>query len=813
MNLINDLSYSIRLLRKTPAFTLVCLLVVTLGVGVAVSLYALNKNFYFGELPFPNGDRFVVLNKVDAQTNGDQGASLDVNGFTFNRLRDLSSSFSELGAFRSIGATISDGESAEFYAAAEIMPNLLAATAVQPMLGRTFISSDAEAGAEPVVLISYRLWQNYYAQDPGIVGRVARINGNSFAVVGVMPEKFSFPTTHQVWFPLSIPASSPAQSSENFGVVGILAENIGREQASLELANTLSQIRSEYPNLFVDLYGNVTRYTRIWAGDSGGIPLILGVLALTIILLVSLNLSTLLFVRTNARHQELAVRNALGANRWQNFRQVLTESLVICLIGSVLGFALAEFINRIYQASVTALASGGNSVMPFWIDFTPDNTAVMITAGLMIIIWLFSGGLAAKRASASELSQVLEGSKGATNRFGTATMRIVVGVEIMFSVFLLILCALFILTMRDAANVDYGTNSEGVYVADINLSDRRYDQFEARRQFFNNLNNELLNSSEIQSVTATTALPGWNGVQIAFELGEGEVADANDPLQVETIWVSDNYFASLGILPLSGREFDVTDIGSSSSVAVVDEEFASTYWPDESALGKLVRLDRGESDDWLTVIGITPAIKQGSGVGSDNPPVVYLPFDEHSPRSVSIVLKTTGNTDYPTITEKLKTAALVVDRDIAITEISSLAYTQSLNTVAFTFFGNFLIGVGLTTLFLSVVGIYGVISRSIVLRTNEIGIRRALGSSSRKIISVFIKQGLRFFSIGAIIGGAAVLLIVNSVPTGLSNALFDYLYFSIASCFALVACLVIAASYIPARAAVALEPGDALHYD
>lgn len=813
MNLINDLLYSLRLLRKTPGFTLVCLLVVTLGVGVAVSLYSLNKNFFFGEPAFPDGDRFAVISKIDPQSGAYLGSNLNMNGFAFNRLKDSSSSFSELGAFRSIAATISDNDSAELYMAAEIMPSLLSLTAVQPILGRSFTMSDANAGSEPVVLISYQLWQNYYTGDQNVVGRTARVNGNSFTIIGVMPENFSFPTTHLMWFPLSVPASTTPESPVVYAIAGTLASGIEREQASVEIDGLLGQLRNEYPAQFIDHHAMVSRYTRIWAGSSGGIPLVMGVLALTIILLVSLNLSTLLFVRANARQQELAVRNALGASRWQNFRQVLTESLLICVAGSVFGLALAEFITRLYEMSIESLATAGTSVMPFWIDFTPDASALMLTAGLMILVWLFSGGIAARRASSSELNQVLEGSKGGANRFSAVTMRVVVGVEIMFSVFLLILCALFIFTMREASNVDYGINTDGVVVADIRLSDTSYDLFEARQQYFNNLNVELLKSTGIQSVTATTALPGWDGAQIVFNLTEGEVADSNDPLQIETIWVSEGYFSSLGVQFLSGREFEATDINPNAAVLVVDEKFAESYWPNESALGKLVQLERGENSEWLTVIGVTPTLRQSAGVVRDLPPVVYLPFDSLSPRDVSIVLRTNGNIDMPTVTEMLKNAARSTDRDIPVTDIFTLSEVLKMITSPMSLFANYLIGVALTTLFLSVVGIYGVISRSIVLRTSEIGIRRALGSSSKKIVSLFVKQGLRFFSVSAILGGLAVMLVVNVVPTDLSNILFDYLFLSITGCLLLIGCLVVTASYLPARTAVALEPGEALHYE
>lgn len=813
MNLINDLLYSLRLLRKTPGFTLVCLLVVTLGVGVSVSLYSLNKNFYFGAPSFPDGDRFAVINKIDPQSGADLGSNLDMNGFVFNRIKNSSNSFSELGAFRTVRATVSNTESAELYMAAEIMPSLLTLTGEQPILGRIFEPSDADVDTEPVVLISYQLWQNYYAGDQGIVGRTARINGNFFTIIGVMPENFSFPTTHLMWFPLSVPASTPAESPVVFTVVGTLAPGIDRVQATAEISALLGQLRNEYPNEFVDHHGMVSRYIRVWAGSSGGIPLVMAVLALTIILLVSLNLSTLLFVRANARQQELAVRNALGASRWQNFSQVLTESLLICAAGSICGLALAEYITRLYELSVESLATSGNSVLPFWIDFTPDASALMLTAGLMIMVWLFSGGLAAKRASGSELSQVLEGSKGATSRFAAVTMRVVVGVEIMFSVFLLILCTLFIFTMREASNVDYGIATDGVVIADVSLSDQKYDRFESRRQYYNNLNNELLKSPAIQSVTAATALPGWNGAQIVFNLTEGEAADSNDPLQVETVWVSDGYFSSLDVQLLLGREFESTDINASAAVLVVDETFAQSYWPNESALGKLVQLERGESNDWLTVIGVTPTLSQGSGVVRDFPPVVYLPFDGDSPRSVSIVVRTDGSIDTPTVTEMLKNAALVIDRDIPVTGVFTLPEVFRMITGPLSLFGNFLIGVALTTLFLSVVGIYGVISRSIVLRTSEIGIRRALGSNSKKIVSLFVRQGLRLFSVSAIFGGLAVILIVNVIPTDLSNILFDYLFLSIAGCLVLIGALVVTASYLPARTAVAMEPGEALHYE
>ncbi len=812
MSLIRDISFSIRLLRKTPVFTAICFLVVAFGVGVSLSLYSINKNFYFGEAPFTNGDRLIVVKRIDPDSNADMG-SIMANGFAFNRIRESTESFSELGVSRTILATISDGESAEVYNAAEITPNLLELTNTQPILGRLLAESDAGIGAEPVALIGYHLWQNYYIADPNIVGQQARINGESFTIVGVMPESFSFPITHEIWFPTVVTESASADSQVFYDIIGSLHPNVDRQQASVEMAEITEQLRSEYPGQFSQLHGIVASYTRIGTNNPSGFPLILSALALTILLLVSLNLSTLLFVRANTRHQELTVRNAIGANRWQIAVQVLIESLVICSIGSVCGILLAESITRIYMSSLTVLSDVGSGLLPFWVDFTPNGDALLITCGFTIAIWLLSGGFAAYRASGSKPNQALEGSKGTSSRFSAISMRFVIGTEVTFSVFLLVLCAVFVLAMRDFSNLDYGTSTENVFTGVIDLSSERYDEYETRLQFYSDLSSELSRLSEVSSVTLASALPGQNGARLSYNIRELERSQNQDLPQVDVVWVADNYFESLGVEPLTGRDFDSTDIRERAAVIVIDEKFSDLYWPGESALGKSIQFSHNEVTEWLTVVGVIPQIIQTTAVSTEFPPVVFLPLDSFTPRNLSLAVTMDSDVELSRVSADFKAAAVNIDRDVPVRNIYSLEQVLELNTLPLEVFGNFIIGIALVTLFLSVVGIYGVISRGISLRTNEIGIRRALGSSRVKVISLFVNQGLRFFTFGTVIGGAAVLLIVNAIPGEMSGVLFRHIDVSILTSVTIVGGLVVAASYFPAKKAVSLEPGEALHYE
>ncbi|HIG39099.1 MAG: ABC transporter permease [bacterium] len=393
MNTLNDLKYTLRLLKKTPVFSLICLLVVTFGVAIVLILFSFVKNTYFQEMPFVNGDRFVAIKQAQKES-GRENDALPMNGFAFNAIKNGTHSFETLGAFQSFPTIVSDigtsGRSAEMYLAAKIMPNLLAATTVNPISGRLLHDEDTGIDTVRVVLISYRLWQNYYLGDLDIIGKKTRMNAEPYIIVGVMPEGYAYPTNYDLWFPLAIPSAAAVEEPAIYLAVGVLSRDSNLASATADVKNVLAQLRERNPTIYNLLYGAVTIHARHTQDSNNGTPELLGGMALIIVLLVCVNLSSLFLVRANTRMQELAIRNAVGAGRWQIFTQVLTESLILCVIGSMLGVLIADTAMQLLQGYAEGLVTKLTQ-RPFWQDLTPDSTGITFVVFLTLTIWLLSG--------------------------------------------------------------------------------------------------------------------------------------------------------------------------------------------------------------------------------------------------------------------------------------------------------------------------------------------------------------------------------------------------------------------------------------
>jgi len=812
---INDLKYTMRLIKKTPVFSLICLLVVAFGVALVLMLYTLVKNVYFQEMPFANGDRFVVIKQAQKES-GRENDALPMNGFAFNMILDGTHSFKTLGAFQTsptIVSSVNNGTgsgSAEMYLAAKIMPNLLAATTVSPIKGRLLAEEDTGSGAEPVVLISYRLWQNYYLGDVDIIGKTARLNANTYTIVGVMPEGYAYPTNYDLWFPLAIPESARMEEPAVYLAAGVLAKNSDLVSATVDVKNTLAQIRLQNPEIYDLLYGSVTIHARHTQDSNNGIPQVLGSMALVIILLVSVNLSSLFLVRANTRMQELAIRNALGSSRLQIVTQVLSESLVLCIAGATAGILITEAFMHLLQNSAARLSTNLTQP-PFWRDYSPDESGIGFVVLLTFLIWILSGSFAAFRASGKQLNLILDnGSRGMTDRKGNFTLKIIVAVEVILSFFLLVLCGLNVVFMQEVSTVDYGVNSRNVDTARVDLASSSYEASSSRQRYIVDLTNELRRNPAITDVSISTSFPAQRAIPFAYNLTDRSTRENESLPQADVIWISSNYFDFPEVNLIEGRQFDNTDTQNTPPVVIVDDEFARRSWPDESALGKRLQLDSERDSQWFTVVGVSSPIVQRSAIKAFRNPSVFRYIRQDMPRAFTVGIKNTGRISAAHV---FKESADSVDRDIPINNVHSLTELQELNTLESEFFAYLLIVIASVALFLAVVGIYGIISRTIFLSTNEIGIRRAIGSSTGSIISIYLRKGTTYLLVGAVIGGGGALVAFNIIPTGITASLGKDVPFVLGSTFLILGTLIMAASYIPVRRILELEPGEALHYE
>lgn len=823
MNYWFELKYTLRLMRNKLSFTSLCILVIALGIGISIPLLSMTKFLGLQDLQVENGERMVILKKtiLDQQNNSFTDA------FIFRRLQQSDHSYENIGAFESFSAILSDGDSAEAFNAARIIPATLGLIPASPLLGRSLQTSDDIPGAAPVAVIGYSLWQGYYAGQQDIVGQQSRINGEPYTIVGVMSEGFTFPITHNIWIPFQLDANPEPGENSRLSIVGLLKEGVTLDSAAVEFNAVMASLGEELPEFYSGVVGVVMSYPLITMNDGPIFGQLIVGMVVIILLLVCFNVTNLLTVRSTERISELAVRSALGGTRWRIMCQILLESLLICVIAAVIGL----IIGALALAGIRSLIASFPGAIAFWITFDLQLNDILSLLAMTLCIWLISGVYPAWQISRQDISGVLSSDAGsiaggAAGRFA----RLLVTMQIIGSCFLLIIGMFFVIGTYAASRTDMGIESEGFLSAKIDLSSSNYLESASKVRFLQDVGRELQSSDQFGEMTFATSLAGQFPPRMSFSLEDRDISIESRYPQVGVVWSSANYADLMKIDVLSGRYFDFDDSENSLSVVVIDEILAERFWPGESsqsALGKRIQLEPNQASEWLTVVGVINHLIQGQPTAERfYQSTVYRPFAQLPQASESVQgrvgsislavtapgLLLTPMNEYEQL---LKSATISIDRDIPVSEVMSLSRAIYLPMEAVGLTNDVMVYISLITLFLAVIGIYGVISRSVLSRGKEIGIRRALGSSNFRIVRIFLKQGTTFLLFGALIGGVGGVLVVNGIAgaVGSQGTNYGFILAVIVPVLSCLALLVFVASYVPTRRLVQLEPGDALHYE
>lgn len=810
--MLTDLKYSVRLLKKTPAFTGITLLVIVLGLSLYLASYSLVETFFREPLPFPDGERYVTLKSIDLNTNADNGRNV-YDTYFYHRLKATTDSYSLLGAFSNASLVLSDGDYASTYEGSYVEAELFAAFSVDPVLGRSLDQDDQVPGSAPVVVISHGLWQEYYAGNADVVGRVSEINGQAHTIIGVMPESFNFPIQQHLWLPLSLSNSSQPGEGRLLSLVGILGDSIDLSQADAELKDLVDQLGTEFPEIYANRSGLVAPFAAIYSPSNFPMPLIMSAISVVILGLAIVNLSSLLFMRANARQQELAIRSSVGANGWQLANHVLIESFTICLFG----FLLSLLVSSLMLSILHTVMVNSVDVTPFWMQSGLDSRGITNGAICALVIWLASGLVVAYKVYRGQPGAILgSANKGADPSSTNKTTSTVVVIEVTLSCFLLILCGVFVNMMARWTNADYGAGTQNLIIGEIDLTHPDYNEnATAQLTYIRNLINEVRQISGVSAATITTQPSYALGLPGTYDLDDRDLARNQQLPPQTTYWVDHSYFQTVGLNVLVGREFDEGDTSESENVVIVDETFAQQMWPDQTVIGKRVMSLAGDQQQWLTVVGIVPTVRTVDGVlVAQELPRFYRPIAQQVQSSFFLVARHQPDLDVNSLRTQINRAAGRVDRNIPINEINTLEKTISLRFGATPVFEQIFVEFSLGTLALACIGIYGVIGRSISQRTQEVGIQRALGSTDFRIIFRFMKNGFYFLVAGLVLGAMPAYLLINGSFSNF-GFLIDLLDLPVITLLVIIimAVLVTAACYLPAKRAVAMEPGDALRYE
>jgi len=817
MNLWYELIYTVRLIGKKPGFVILCTLVVALGYAISIPLYTLGKNIAYAPLPFPDGNKFVQFDQIDTTTNRALFTP-SFDQFQYNVVAESATSFKHLGAYRDIGAAFNDGDVTQQFVATALTAEALNITAATPILGRLLLAEDDLSGAEPVVLLGYNVWQSYYGGQEDVLGRSARVNGVAHTIIGVMPTGFKYPLATDIWLPLSISSSAEPGTEPLVTFIGVLNADVDEAEASTELSAMLERLGNEYPDYYADRSVNVVPFIHLaFSGAVTGFNFAAG-LAMSIFLLVCLNIANLLTIRANERVTELAIRSALGARRSSLIVHVLFESLLICLCGAIVGLLAAKLILGVIETFIYNIVPGGRAV-PFWFDFSYSADVAVVASLMLVFLWLSSGMFAAWRASSRDIAVILSSdSKGEPALANSKVVGVLVNVQVVVSFFLLVLSGVFLLQMQSFATRAEVEEPERFYAAAIELSSDAYTSEGEKQNYRQEFQRLLLENENIEAVAYASSIPGSGVRGFDVTLEEDDVKEQPDFSQNQLAWVSTNYFQVVdGSTLRQGRYFDESDIENAVTVAIVNEVFLQKFRFEESPLGKRIRIENEDGlSESATIIGVVSEFSSDAEILGGPTPLVYRPLGQSSPSQFQFIVKASSSTalSLAEFDEQIRMAATRVDRDVSISYVNSLARIAESNFALGSLTSSLFANAGLASLILALIGVYGSISRSVSVRRREIGIRRAVGSSDLSVTRIFLTKGFIYWIAAVFLGGGVAVLVVNTVANAiLSQSIFATLTLVFAVVAILFGLLIAFSSYAPVRKIIALEPGEAMHYE
>ncbi len=813
MTFLFELKYALRLIARKPGHSILCVLVVAMSLGISLVIFSLVYNTNYKQLDFQNSNRWVYATELNLDT-GFVNFADSIDQFAYQEMAKRVTSYSQFGAMMAFEQSrFRWDERTTVFGSVRISPNMLQAANFIPSLGRTFVPGDDQPTAERVVILSHSVWQNYYSGDLDIVGQQTRLDEVAHTIIGVMPEDVSFPVNFDLMLPLRLDLlTEPDLQARPLTPMGILAEGVGVERANEEIQEILAQLQQQNADFYRTNQSAVVRPLNSFYMEGSSILFsTMAATTLVILLLGCLNIANLLLSRGVERDQEFAIRNAIGSSRWLLIRQSLLESLLICVIGTLVGLLLAylglKSVSGMFQVLDGQIPNGLPAHWVFTLEKNTIFSALLFTA----CIWLFSGFMPAWTSSKPNVDEMLKGgSKGTTDKNRFRLSKFLVGFEIFSSCFLLVLCGGLLLSINNVVETDYGIELENRMVFDIEFPQIGYEDGSSFELFFDNLQRQAETNPDIEQLALTSSLP-FRGIQLPYAVNETEPIEGVDyPVQY-IISVSDNYFQALGLTLVDGRAFDSSDNSESLPVIVVDEVFAQSTWPNESALNKQVQLNPEQNGAFYTVVGVSSSTKQTFEMfGLETITAFYRPMSQMPSDSPSLIAITAlADSEF---LEAMQDAVSAVDSSVAVHSNKSLARYLSDVSGGLVMIGNVFLSVAVLTVVLAGTGIFAIITRSVIQRVREAGIRRALGSTNLAVTLMFLRQGLSYLSIGVLLGGGCALL-VSSVLTSVFADLMSHVPVVYTVVVLGMALLIGLASWFPSRRAIALEPGEALHYE
>ncbi len=818
-SLLKDLAFTIRGLSRSPGFTLAAVLSLMIGIGANTTIFSVTSALLFRPLPYKDADRLAIL------WNRSPGLNITQDWFSTAQYFDIkngSKSFEDVAiAIGGVENLTGEGEP-ERIGAIHVSSNLLTMLGARAATGRLLKAEDDVPGGAGIAILGYGTWQRRYGGDPRVVGRSITLNGKSFQIAGVLARSFSLPREvmptldgaedAEILLPLPLNASAPsARGHEDYNIVARLRPGVSAKQAQAEMDTLTAKLRHDFPDLYPPNGGLTFGVVPLLEQVVGDVRLPLRILsgAVGLVLLIAcVNVANLLLSRALARQKEIAIRAALGASGKRLLQQLLTESVLLALIGGALGIAFAA-------ASLQLVRVLGGKQIPRLHDIEINSQVLLFTVALSVLAGIVFGLVPAlkvcRRDVQSNLQDASRGASGANAVWGRGNnlRKLLVMSELALSVIVLICAGLLIKSFMRLQKVSPGFNANGVLTLELTMSGRNYEKRENVIQAYSQLWDRLEHLPGVSAVGGVSHLPlsqmfAWGPITV-----EGRVPAAGESFINADIRITGgDYFQAMQIPLLSGRPFNDADAMDTPHVAIVDEFMAEQMWPgkrphENEAMGKRFRF--GGSNDkspWITVVGIVGRVKQYA-LDSDSRIAYYVPQKQYPVRAMNLVIR--SQSDPAMLSSAAANAIHQMDRDLPLYNVLTMQQRLASSLAQRRFSMALISFFALFALALASVGTYGVISYLVTQGTREIGIRMALGSTRPGIIRLILRRGMLIACMGVGIGTVIALggtRFMRSLLFGV-NAADPLTYAVIAVLLILVTLLAIS---IPARRASQTDP-------
>lgn len=806
-----DLRFGLRTLRRSPGFVALTVVVLAIGIGANAVIFSIVNGFFLRPTPgVDDPSRLIELRVIR-----ESGTQTTMSFPEFLALRDGATPIRHLVGWEPSQISLSEGGLGERRSVMYVSANYFDAVGVVPAMGRTFLPDEDEGpGGHPVTVLSHRLWTERFGSDPDIVGKTLSINRTPYTVVGVAPDEFKSHNgllAPDLWLPMMQypPLSGPdswitAPGTTWLQVFGRLAPESTIEQANASIVQVFERLTTEFPANNWNRSGNATRLGTVPSDGRGAILGFMSILmAFTLLVLVTTcsNVAGMILARSAARTQEIAVRLALGSGRGRVVRQLVTESLVLFLVGGAIGSAITFWVSPFLDINRLPFTQD----VRMGVDFSPDPRILTFSIGITLVCGLVFGLLPALNVTRNSLVTGMKDDAKAGGVKRSRLRRVFVGGQVAVSLVLLVSASLLVRTLQEVGSVDIGFDPEDVYLTNLDLSLDGYDTPEEGYTLFRQIIDEAAAQPGVQSAAVAIDLPLDMSDSNWQVLPEGWNEEQDGGLRTSYHLITPTYFETLRIPVEEGRTFTDDDRSGTAPVMIVSRVFADEAWPGERAIGRTVEL----GDVRYAVVGVAGDVKNEL-VSEPFSPAVYMPLAQRYEASAALVVRVDPLTANPA--NVLRTAVERSDPSLSLTRVVALDALARLGTLPQRAAAHVSAWLGLIAFVLSGVGLYGVVAFSVVQRTREIGIRMALGADRGQVVRRVLRSGVGYALPGVIIGGIAAVAVgylMQSLLLGVSPV--DVV--ALGGVAVLLVSLVGIATYIPARRASRIDPQQALRYE